>query len=480
MINTELERLIGDECSFSMTEDQKQAVTAISDFLCSSVNEGVFLLNGYAGTGKTSLVSALVRVLVRLRQNVVLLAPTGRAAKVFALNSDYKALTIHKKIYRQKTFSESLSNFSLNNNLHKHTLFIVDEASMISDSLDGDMSFGSGSLLDDLIHYVYAGESCRLMMVGDVAQLPPVGGGFSPALVPDRLKKYGLKVWYSSLKTVVRQQQMSGILWNATVLRQMVLSDSYMVFPRVRFMGFPDVKRVSGDELIEQLEDSYSKCGFDQTVVITRSNKRANIYNNGIRNRILYREEELCSGDQLLVVKNNYYWASQQKVEAFEFIANGDVAEVRRVRRERQLYGFRFADVLLRFPDYEDEEIEVTVLLNTLQSETPALTREQHEKLFSEVEQDYADITVRRERMKKMKQDSYLNALQVKYAYALTCHKAQGGQWSHVFVDQGYLTEDMLTPDYYRWLYTAFTRASECLFLVNWPDKQTDNTVNME
>lgn len=475
MINTELERLIGDECSFSMTEDQKQAVTAISDFLCSSVNEGVFLLNGYAGTGKTSLVSALVRVLVRLRQNVVLLAPTGRAAKVFALNSDYKALTIHKKIYRQKTFSESLSNFSLNNNLHKHTLFIVDEASMISDSLDGDMSFGSGSLLDDLIHYVYAGESCRLMMVGDVAQLPPVGGGFSPALVPDCLKKYGLKVWYSSLKTVVRQQQMSGILWNATLLRRMLTSATGLAFPSIRFAGFSDVRVVRGDELIESLESSYSECGFDDTVVITRSNWRANVYNMGIRNRILYKEDELSGGDRLLVVKNNYYWAAGQQVKAFDFIANGEVVEVRRVRRERELYGFRFADVLLRFLDYDDEEIEVTVLLDTLHSETSSLTREQWDKLFSAVEEDYSDVTVRRERLKKMKQDVYLNALQVKYAYALTCYKAQGGQWRHVYVDQGTMTDDMLSEEYYRWLYTAFTRATERLFLVNWPDKQIED-----
>lgn len=475
MINTELERLIGDECSFSMTEDQKQAVTAMSDFLCSSVNEGVFLLNGYAGTGKTSLVSALVRVLVRLRQNVVLLAPTGRAAKVFALNSDYKALTIHKKIYRQKTFSESLSNFSLNNNLHKHTLFIVDEASMISDSLDGDMSFGSGSLLDDLIHYVYAGESCRLMMVGDVAQLPPVGGGFSPALVPDCLKKYGLKVWYSSLKTVVRQQQMSGILWNATLLRRMLTSATGLAFPSIRFAGFSDVRVVRGDELIESLESSYSECGFDDTVVITRSNWRANVYNMGIRNRILYKEDELSGGDRLLVVKNNYYWAAGQQVKAFDFIANGEVVEVRRVRRERELYGFRFADVLLRFLDYDDEEIEVTVLLDTLHSETSSLTREQWDKLFSAVEEDYSDVTVRRERLKKMKQDVYLNALQVKYAYALTCYKAQGGQWRHVYVDQGTMTDDMLSEEYYRWLYTAFTRATECLFLVNWPDKQIED-----
>ncbi len=475
MINTELERLIGDECSFSMTEDQKQAVTAMSDFLCSSVNEGVFLLNGYAGTGKTSLVSALVRVLVRLRQNVVLLAPTGRAAKVFALNSDYKALTIHKKIYRQKTFSESLSNFSLNNNLHKHTLFIVDEASMISDSLDGDMSFGSGSLLDDLIHYVYAGESCRLMMVGDVAQLPPVGGGFSPALVPDCLKKYGLKVWYSSLKTVVRQQQMSGILWNATLLRRMLTSATGLAFPSIRFAGFSDVRVVRGDELIESLESSYSECGFDDTVVITRSNWRANVYNMGIRNRILYKEDELSGGDRLLVVKNNYYWAAGQQVKAFDFIANGEVVEVRRVRRERELYGFRFADVLLRFLDYDDEEIEVTVLLDTLHSETSSLTREQWDKLFSAVEEDYSDVTVRRERLKKMKQDVYLNALQVKYAYALTCYKAQGGQWRHVYVDQGTMTDDMLSEEYYRWLYTAFTRATERLFLVNWPDKQIED-----
>lgn len=313
------------------------------------------------------------------------------------------------------------------------------------------------------------------MLVGDTAQLPPVGEELSPALSRRALEGYGLHVWEGELTQVVRQHDESGILWNATRLRHWITADEYTGLPQVRILGFPDIRRVPGDELIEALEEAYSRCGLDQAIVVTRSNKRANIYNNGIRGRILGREEELTGGDQLLVAKNNYFWTAGQKDCPFDFLANGDVAVVRKVRRTREMYGFRFADVWLRFPDYDDVELEATVLLDTLQSEAPALTKKQSDALFFAVEADYMDITVRRERLKKLKTNPYFNALQVKYAYAVTCHKAQGGQWQRVFVDQGYMTEDMLTPDYVRWLYTAFTRATETLYLVNWPPNQMES-----
>lgn len=474
MINTDLVRLIRDVFPFAMTSEQENAVGVLSDFLLSDDVSAVFLLNGYAGTGKTSLVSAVVKALSLLRHHVVLLAPTGRAAKIFAMNSGHKALTVHKKIYRQKNFTGMDDVFSANVNLHKQTLFMVDEASLISDVADGSSPFGTDSLLDDLIQYVYSAEGCRLMLIGDEAQLPPVGGGHSKALSAATLSGYGLKVYECRLQQVVRQKEMGGILWNATMLRHMIVADAYGLYPQFKVNGFPDVRIVHGDMLIEELERSYSECGYEQTVVVTRSNKRANIYNNGIRNRIIGCEDELCSGDRLLVVKNNYYWAEQQQCKELDFIANGDMALVRRVRKVRELYGLHFADVLLKFTDYEDTEFEVTVILDTLQAEAPALSREQSERLFHAVEEDYADVRVKRERLKKVREDVYYNALQVKYAYALTCHKSQGGQWRHVYVDLGFLCEDMLTPDFYRWLYTAFTRATDKLFLVNWPSRMID------
>ena len=473
MIKKDLERFIEAKCPFSVTEGQHEAVAMLAGFLLSSDRDAVGLLRGYAGTGKTSLLAALVRGLEGLRRRTVLLAPTGRAAKVFALHAGHPAFTIHKRIYRQKAFSGEMDNFSQNVNLMKHTLFIVDEASMIA--AGNGVGFGTGRLLDDLVQFVYSGEGCRLLLVGDAAQLPPVGEDESPALSPDVLAGYGLHVWQAELTQVVRQQAESGILWNATRLRQWIAGGEDLGWPKVRFTGFPDVRRLPGNELIEALEEAYASCGADQTIVVTRSNKRANLYNNGIRGRVLGREEELTGGDRLMVAKNNYFWCHGEGEEGtFDFLANGDMAEVKRVRRERELYGFRFADVSLRFPDYDDAELEATVLLDTLQSEAPALTREQADCLFRAVEEDYAEVTVKRERMKKIKNDPYFNALQVKYAYAVTCHKAQGGQWQRVFVDQGYVAEDMLGPDYFRWLYTAFTRATETLYLVNWPAAQAE------
>ena len=472
MIQTYLGQQIKTNFPYKPTFEQENVVKMLADFLFSRKSEGLFLLKGYAGTGKTSLIGALVKTLDQLEQKCILLAPTGRAAKVFSHYAGHPAYTIHKKIYRQRSFSNEMDNFSINENLHQHTLFVVDEASMIAnDGLSGSM-FGTGRLLDDLIQYVYSGQGCRLMLIGDTAQLPPVGEEESPALSADALKGYGLEVYEAMLTEVVRQLHDSGILWNATELRRYIAEDDFFILPMIKVEDFPDVKVIPGNELIEAINDSYDHVGMDETIVVCRSNKRANIYNKGIRNMILYREEELESGDLLMVAKNNYFWTEDCK--EIDFIANGDIAVVRRVRREREMYGFRFADVTLCFPDYNDLELEMTVLLDTLHTDTPALPKEMNDKLFYAVLEDYADITVKRERMKKIKSDPYYNALQVKYAYAVTCHKAQGGQWKRVFLDQGYMTEDMLSPDYFRWLYTAFTRATETLYLVNWPKEQTE------
>ena len=472
MVNTYLGQQIKTNFPYKPTFEQENVVKILADFLFCRKMDVLFLLKGYAGTGKTSLIGALVKTLDQLEQKCVLLAPTGRAAKVFSHYAGHPAYTIHKKIYRQKTFSNEMDNFSINDNLHQHTLFIVDEASMIAnDGLSGSI-FGTGRLLDDLIQYVYSGQGCRLMLIGDLAQLPPVGEEESPALSADVLKGYGLEVHEAMLTEVVRQLSDSGILWNATELRRYISEEDFFTLPMVKVDGFPDVKVIPGNELIEAIGDSYDRVGMDETIVVCRSNKRANIYNKGIRNTILYREEELETGDLLMVAKNNYFWTEGCK--ELDFIANGEIAEVRRVRREREMYGFRFADVVLRFPDYDELELEATVLLDTLHTESPALPKEMNDKLFYAVLEDYSDITIKRERMKKMKSDPYYNALQVKYAYAVTCHKAQGGQWKRVFLDQGYMTEDMLSPDYFRWLYTAFTRATETLYLVNWPKEQME------
>ena len=472
MINDYLERQIKGNFPYDPTPEQEMAVKSMSDFLLSTTADEVFILRGYAGTGKTSLVGAIVKTITQLEQKSVLLAPTGRAAKVFSSYAGHPAYTIHKKIYRQQSFSNETDNFSVNDNLATNTLFIVDEASMISnDGLSGSM-FGTGRLLDDLVQFVYSGTGCRLMLMGDTAQLPPVGEEQSPALFADALKGYGLAVREVDLTQVVRQVQESGILWNATRLRQLIVSDECHSLPKIRVNGFPDIEVVSGTELIDTLSACYDREGIDETIVVCRSNKRANLYNKGIRAQILWREDELNTGDRLMVAKNNYYWT--EKYKEMDFIANGEVAVVHRVRRTRELYGFRFAEVVLTFPDHEDFELEANILLDTLQSDAPALPKEANDRLFYTVLEDYADILNKRERMKKMKADPYYNALQVKYAYAVTCHKAQGGQWQNVFLDQGYMTDEYLTPDYFRWLYTAFTRATKTLYLVNYPEGQVE------
>jgi len=433
----------------------------------------VMILRGSAGTGKTTLAGAIVRAMNVLKQKMILLAPTGRAAKVFALNAGHPAYTIHRRIYRQKSAGD-ISAFNLNFNNNRDTLFMIDEASMIANQGYGESAFGSGCLLDDLMQFVYSGQNCRMVLVGDKAQLPPVGEDESPALMSDVLRAYGMKVYECDLNQVLRQSEDSGILWNATRIRTLI--DDW-VLPKIRFQGFADIVRVPGDELIESLATSYSRVGMDETMVITRSNKRANIYNQGIRNTVLDREDELCRGDQLMIVKNNYYWTEQSK--EISFLANGDIAVVQRVRNVQELFGFRFADVTMTLPDYDSYELTATVILDSLTTESPALSREQQEQLYNAVMEDYADIPLKADRIKQLKKDKYFNALQIKFAYAITCHKAQGGQWAHVYIDQGYMTDDMLTPDYIHWLYTAFTRATEKLFLVNWPTTQIEESTNV-
>lgn len=502
MIIDELKYKILQQFGFSPTQEQAHALEVFAEFLTDRDPHAVMILRGSAGTGKTTLSGAIVRTLKEIRQKVMLLAPTGRAAKVFSLNSGSPAYTIHRRIYREKSFSGVEGQFNLNDNLYTDTLFMVDEASMIANMGLGGMSFGSGCLLDDLVHFVYQGRNDRLLLIGDKAQLPPVGEEESPALHAAMLEGYGLKVYECDLNEVLRQSEESGILYNATMIRQMITHDDITQLPKIHFAGYSDIKPMPGAELIEALADSYHHVGLDDTIVVTRSNKRANIFNQGIRNMVLDREEELSQGDILMIVKNNYYWMEEERKKIKEkeieerrvksegtesgtathkvqsndipaFLANGDRAKVLKVRRRIDLYGFRFATLLLQFPDYGNYELEATVLLDTLTSEAPALTHEQQEQLFHQIEEDYQDIPLKADRMKAIRQDQFFNALQVKFAYAVTCHKAQGGQWAHVYVDQGYMTDDMLNPDYIHWLYTAFTRATEMLYLVNWPETQT-------
>lgn len=477
MNNEILASEIKDFLPFIPTSGQETAIGMLSLFVCGGGDRKTFLLRGYAGTGKTSIVGALVRTLHHHKYRVVLLAPTGRAAKVFSSYSGSEACTIHKKIYRQKSILDS-SSFQLDHNFHEDTLFIVDEASMISNEGLSGVMFGSGRLLDDLISYVFQGRNCRLLLLGDDAQLPPVGETESPALSSAVLEGYRLEVSEYCLDIVMRQMHESGILHNATILRGFSFNPSMAGGFHFRTEGFKDVLKITGSELVEKLSKCYSCDGIDETMVLCRSNKRANVYNNGIRNTILDREDELCRGDSIMIVKNNYYWTERLRVggdadsytDYPSFIANGDIAVIRRVRRQREMYGFRFEDAVLSFPDYDNLEMEVTLLLDTLHRESPSLTREESDRLFNNVMEDYADVPSRKEKMKKLREDRHFNALQIKYAYAVTCHKAQGGQWKNIFIDQGFISPEMQDEEYYRWLYTALTRATQTVYLVNWPD----------
>ena len=457
------------------TTDQQELIARITAFVSNYFSpdhrDDTLIIKGYAGTGKTSMVAALVKVLPKMGLKSVLLAPTGRAAKVLAGYSGHQALTIHKKIYRQKSATANgLGNFALDNNKHQRTIFIVDEASMIANDSSENSIFGSGRLLDDLFEYVYRGEMCKLILVGDTAQLPPVGLAISPALDPKVIGEMGFSVSQFELKQVVRQSSDSGILHNATLVRQS-LADDFQGYPTLTVSGFADVRRITGGELIEEIENCYDEFGIGNTMVLCRSNKRANRYNEGIRRTILYRDEEIAKGDLLMVVKNNYFWLGDEEKEITPFIANGDIAEITRIGKYREMYGFRFADVDLRLSDYPEIEIQTKIMLDTLTSESPSLTWDENQRLFESVIADYADIGNKRERVKKVKENPYFNALQVKFSYAITCHKAQGGQWKAVFIDQGWLTDDMLNTEFLRWLYTAFTRPTVRLYLVNFKDE---------
>jgi exodeoxyribonuclease-5 len=449
---------------YDLTVSQEVAADLLSNFFVQRNLNEIFLLRGYAGTGKTTIIAACIRALLVNGVKVVLLAPTGRAAKVLSSYSGYPSYTIHKWIYKQKSQVDGVGRFVLNKNTSKNTVFIIDEASMLNNTSVDESNFGSGRLLDDLLMFVNDGDGCKLVLVGDDAQLPPVRLDISPALDKRVLKSYGYDVSEVVLSEVVRQSEDSGILSNANQIRTL-LSNNQISIPKFSTVDFSDIVRLSGSELVETLEDSYGKVGMNETIVISYSNKRANKYNQGVRNQILWREEELSNGDMLMVVRNNYHWV--ENVPEINFIANGDIIEIVRIRGVKELHGFRFAEVTVRLVDYQQQELDLIIMLDTLTLEGPSLPTERNNELYNSVLQDYSDIVNKRSRSLKVKADPYFNALQVKFAYAVTCHKAQGGQWKNVFIDQGFFREDMMNREYLRWLYTALTRATEKVYLVN-------------
>lgn len=469
-----VEQLIFSFFPHEPTAGQREACAKMVDFLFDDDPQATFLLKGYAGTGKTSLVSALIKAAPRLRIKTVLLAPTGRAAKVLSGYSNRKAYTIHKKIYTSITDATGMVRSVRAQNKHSYTLFIVDEASMISATPDENSYAERHSLLEDLIDFVNDGSHCRLMLIGDSAQLPPVGSAESPALSRNYLQSLAdLKVHEAELTEVVRQEQMSGILANATIVRNRIMEMEHgdsIQFPLFELDSYNDIIRLPGSDLEETLNSEYSSGDTEDVVFICRSNKRANLFNQAIRNRILLRDDEIGTGDYLMVVKNNYHWLDDDS--EMGFIANGDIVEVLAARNFTELYGFHFVDVTLRFIDYADEQpLECKLLLETLHSESPSLTRDEAQRLFTEVLADYADLPTKAQQLNEVRNNPYFNALQVKFAYSLTCHKTQGGQWPTVFIDQGYLTDDMIDREYLRWLYTALTRATRRVYLLNFNDK---------
>ena len=461
MLHKLIEKQLLSNFIFEPTTGQLQAFSKLAQFLTSE--QEVFILNGYAGTGKTTLIKAVVDTLNSLKTPFLLLSPTGRAAKVLSNYSAQPAFTIHKKIYRQHSVSDGIQKFGMNFNAAQNMVCIVDESSMLTDTIGENANFGSGSLLNDLFRFIFNEHNCKLILIGDTAQLPPIGVDKSPALDAQYIAaNFGKEPQSISLTQVIRQSEHSGILYNATTIRSLLENEDIRL-PDLQ--EYEDVVRIDGSTLLETLESSQDKVGIENTIVITRSNKMANRYNEGIRRMILWKESCISEGDYIMVVKNNYFWTEGNK--EVPFIANGDIAEICKINKHATLYGFDFADVTLRFPDYQDMELTVKVLLNTLTSESASLTYNENNKLYQEVSADYADIKNKRTMYEKIKKNPYFNALQIKFAYAITCHKAQGGQWDHVYIDHGYLTDDMISKEFLRWLYTAFTRASKKIYLVN-------------
>ncbi len=467
MLTSHLSQVISENLGFDATGSQQSAIDKLSSFIVEYEKHQILIINGYAGTGKTTLMNALVKTLDRFKTHSLLLAPTGRAAKVLSQYTQKPAFTIHKKIYRQKSSSDGFGNFSVDFNPFSHTLIIVDEASMISNQNMDSGIFGSGRLLDDLLEYTFSGKDCKLILVGDVAQLPPVGLNLSPALDQKAIEAYGYSTDFVALTDVVRQAKNSGILFNATTLRKMI-NQEIAGPPNFETAPFTDFVALSGEDLLESISSAYDRMGTEETMIICRSNKRANLFNQGIRNQILGRESELSAGDLLMVVKNNYYWLPKD-IDAGGFIANGDILEVKKVLRYQDLYGLRFADLVVSIKDYNLAEIEVKIMMNTLSIDGPSLTENQNKDFFNQVAEDYADRGSKARIYQAMKQDPFFNALQVKFAFAITCHKAQGGQWKSVYIDQGYINENTMDIEYLRWLYTAITRGSDKVYLINFP-----------
>jgi exodeoxyribonuclease-5 len=444
---------------FVPNEGQVELLQLLTRFILSPKERKAFVLRGYAGTGKTSIMAALVKALGELQQSIVLLAPTGRAAKVLAHYAQKPAYTIHKYIYRQNKLG--VDAFSLSDNLHKHTLFIVDEASMISGQRDNP-TFGTGVLLQDLIKYVYAGEGCSMLLLGDDAQLPPVGSELSPALDVSYLLGYGLEITSYTLTQVARQALDSGILSNATAIREQI-SHPQQAF---NYQYTSDFQLFNGSDFIDLLEQAYKEVGAEETIILTRTNRRTNLYNQGVRARILWKEDAISAGDRLMITKNNYFWTKDY--EGIPFLANGDMMEIVRLRNWREMYGFHFVDASLRAIDY-DWEIDLILWLDTLTTDSPEINQQLHRQLFERISEDYPELQRNRKKLVETIYESpYYNALQIRFAYAITCHKAQGGQWKRVFIDPSNIPIEERDTSYYRWLYTAITRARETIYLLKY------------
>ena len=459
---------IRQELPFAPNTGQEQLLVKLGRFLTCRVPNNTFVLRGYAGTGKTSMVAALVRAMNGLKQACVLLAPTGRAAKVLSAYAGFPAYTIHKRIYRQRQMG--LDDFALSVNMQQDTLFIVDEASMLANQRNEGSTFGSGRLLDDLIQYVFSAQGCSLLLLGDDAQLPPVGQTDSPALNVEFLRGYGLNIISHTLTEVARQALDSGILYNATAIRNQLATGQVNLMPTITTQGFADIRSIyDREDFLQTLEEAYRYAGQEETILITRTNIRTNLYNQGVRNQILWRDSQIAAGDRIMVTKNNYFWTAQY--DNLPFLANGDMFEIVRLRNERELYDFHFVDASLKAVDY-DWEIEATLWLDTLFTDSPEANFELQKELFRRVAEDYPEIRNRRDLWKEVMKSPYYNALQVRFAYAVTCHKAQGGQWKRVFIDAGKVSDDRLGEDFYRWFYTAITRAQEQVFLINFPPKK--------